>query len=467
VKGDPGLGQFLASGREQRVVQLIDAVCGRGWDAPSTADVERAETYLKADPSLCAQDFALACACGEVELVRARLGADPGLVTRELGPRAWQPLVYVAYSVLARRHDARAERITEVGRLLMERGASANSSYSAPGGDGKRHSFPVLFGCIHVSDNLSLAERLLDAGADANDNQSLYHAVERFSLDALELLYRYGLKPEWLSYCMLHQIDLGYLAGVRWFLDHGADPNIRHPWGLSALHWAIQRPGTSAIIELLLERGADAQAKTLGFCGDTSQPGGCSALDLAERWHGKVEAVPALERGGATRGERAPLDQLIVAAAYGDEARAQALLEADPELLAQAAHRDRARVAAFAEAGNHQGAVILAKLGFDLQTPSWMGMTALHWAACRGNPQLLLQLLELGAPMIDVPGFGTPLHTALYQRWSSFGCRPGESDYLGVLRVLLAAGVEVPNDLRPCGDAELDALLESARTRTS
>jgi ankyrin repeat protein len=111
--------------------------------------------------------------------------------------------------------------------------------------------------------------------------------------------------------------------------------------------------------------------------------------------------------------------------------------------------------------------VILAKLGFDLQTPSWMGMTALHWAACRGNPQLLLQLLELGAPMIDVPGFGTPLHTALYQRWSSFGCRPGESDYLGVLRVLLAAGVEVPNDLRPCGDAELDALLESARTRTS
>ena len=455
MKRDLGLSQFLAAGREERIRQLIDAVCGRGWDAPSTADSERAEAYLQADPALCNDEFVLACACGEVELVERRLDEDPRLVTRELAPRGWQPLVYVAYSLLAKRHDARAERITQVGRLLLERGASANSGYSAPA-DGKSHSFPVLFGCIHVSDNLSLAEQLLDAGADPNDGQSLYHAVERFSLDALELLYRYGLKPEWLSYCMLHQIDLGYLAGVRWFLDHGADPNVRHPSGLSALHWAIQRPGTGAIVELLLERGADAQAKTLT---------GRSALDLAERWHGKVEVVPALERGGATRGARKALDELIVAAAYGDEARARALLDADPELLAQAAYWDRARVAAFAEAGNRRGAVILAQLGFDLKTPSWMDMTALHWAACRGNPQLLRELLELGAPMIDAPGFGTPLHTALYQRWSSFGHLPGESDYLGAVRVLLAAGAAVPGDLRPSGDAQIDALIGAAQNR--
>lgn len=453
MKRDLGLDEFLAAGREERILQLIAAVCGRGWDEPSTADAERAEAYLKAEPGLCGDDFVLACACGEIDMVRQRLDADPGLVTRELPPRGWQALVYVAYSLLARRHDERAERITEVGRLLLERGASANSGYSAPG-NGKSHSFPVLFGCIHVSDNLSLAEKLLDAGADPNDDQSLYHAVERFSLDALELLYRYGLKPEWLSYCMLHQIDLGYLAGVRWFLDHGADPNVRHPWGLSALHWAIQRPGTDAIVELLLERGADAQAKTVT---------GRSALDLAERWHGKVEVVPALERCGSTRGERTALDQLIVAAAYGDEARARALLEGEPELLAQARYWDRARVAAFAEAGNRRGAVILAKLGFDLEAASWMDMTALHWAACRGNPQLLRELLELGAPMLDAPGFGTPFHTAIQQRWSSFGWRPGEGDYPGVVRVLLAAGAQVPSDLKPSGDHEIEALLEAAR----
>jgi hypothetical protein len=464
MKRDLGLAQFLAAGREERIQQLIDAVCGRGWDAPSTADPERALAYLDADPSLCTEDFVLACACGEVEVVQRRLEEDPGLSTRALAPRDWQALVYVAYSLLARRHDERAARITEVGRLLLERGASANSGYTAPGGDGKSHSFPVLFGCIHVSDNLGLAEQLLDAGADPNDDQSLYHAVERFSLDALELLYRHGLKPEWLSYCMLHQIDLGYLAGVRWFLDHGADPNVRHPSGLSALHWAIQRPGTDAIVELLLERGADAQANTFSSCGATPHPEGRSALDLAERWHGKVEVAAALERRGATRGERSALDQLIVAAAYGDEARARSLLDAEPELLAQARSWDRPRVAAFAESGNRPGAVILAKLGFDLQAASWMNMTALHWAACRGNPQLLRELLELGAPMVDVPGFGTPFHTAIQQRWSSFGWRPGESDYLGVVRVLLAAGAKLPSELRPSGDAEIDALLETARS---
>jgi ankyrin repeat protein len=454
LKRDLERRQFLSSTREQRVRELIDAICGRGWDAPSTANLERAEEYLKADPQLCSEDFVLACASGEVDIVRQRLDEDPGLVTRELGPRGWQPLVYVAYSTLAKQRDARAERITRVGALLLERGASATSGYVARVGPAEEpQTFPVLFACIHISDNLTLAKLLLDAGADPNDNQSLYHAVERFDTDALDLLHGYGLKPEWLSYCMLHQIDLGFLAGIRWFLDHGADPNVKHPCGLSALHWAIMRPGTSQMVELLLERGADAQAQT---------PAGLTALDLAERRHGKVEVVPALERHGGTRGERRPVDELVVAAAQGDEARAKALLEANPRLLSELCDHDSSLVSAFAEAGNQRGAIILARLGFDMATPSWMGMTPLHWAACRGNPEMLRELLDAGAPIIDAQGFGTPLHTALYQRWSSFGYRPGESDYLGVVRALLDAGIEVPADLRPSGDAEIDALIASA-----
>lgn len=454
LKRDFERRQFLSSAREERVRELIDAICGRGWDAPSTANLQRAEEYLKADPKLCSEDFALSCASGEIDIVRQRLNEDPGLVTREIGPRGWQPLVYVAYSILAKQRDARAERITQVGALLLERGASASSGYVARlGTEAEPHAFPVLFACIHVSDNLSLAKMLLDAGADPNDNQSLYHAVERFNTDALDLLYGYGLKPEWLSYCMLHQIDLGFLPGIRWFLDHGANPNVKHPCGLSALHWAIMRPGTSQMVELLLERGADAQAKT---------PAGLTALDLAERRHGKVEVVPALERHGGQRGGRKLLDELVVAAAYGDEARAKALFEANPRLFSELCDHDISLVSAFAETGNWHGALILAQLGFDMATPSWMGMTPLHWAACRGNPEMLRALLDAGAPIIDAKGFGTPLHTALYQRWSSFGYRPGESNYLGVVRVLLDAGIEVPDDLRPSGDTEIDALIATA-----
>jgi hypothetical protein len=85
----------------------------------------------------------LACASGEVEAVQRRLDEDPGLVTRELGARGWQPLVYVAYSVLSRRHDERADRITQVGRLLLERGASANSAYLGQvRGEAQPHPFP-------------------------------------------------------------------------------------------------------------------------------------------------------------------------------------------------------------------------------------------------------------------------------------------------------------------------------------
>jgi hypothetical protein len=443
--------EFLASARDDRIRELVEAICGRGWDAPSTANLERAEEYLKADPGLSSEDFVLACATGEIDAVRRHLDEHPELVTRELGPRGWQPLVYVAYSILAKRRGARAERITQVGALLLGRGASANSGYVARlQADPKPHTFPVLFGCIHISDNLNLARLLLDAGADPNDHESLYHAVERFNTDALDLLYNYGLKPQWLSYCMLHQIDVGFLPGVRWFLDHGADPNVKHPNGLSALHWAIMRPGTSQIAELLLERGADAREKT---------PWGRTPLDMAERRHGKVEIVTALESHGATRGARKPLDELVVAAAHGDEARVRALFDANPGVLSEQSDEERSQVSAFAEAGNRDGALILARLGFDMATPSWMGMTALHWAAARGNPQMLQELLDAGAPIMDAAGFGTPLHTALYQRWSSFGHRPGESDYVGVVRVLLDAGIEVPDGLRPSGDAEIDALV--------
>lgn len=440
----------------ERVRELIDTICGRGWDGENSADVARAEACLATDGALFRDEFVLACATGEVEAVKERLEREPELATRPLGPRNWVPLAYVAYSLLARKHDGRAERITRVGTLLLERGADPNSGYrSEPGKDGKSYAFPVLYACIHVSDNLALAERLLEAGADPNDEQSLYHAAERFDLDALELLHRYGLEPGWLSYCMLHQIDVGFVPGVRWFLEHGADPNVMHPWGLSALHWAIQRPGNGKMVELLLAHGADSQQQT---------PDGLSPLDLAERRHGRTDVVAALERHGSLRGARTPLDELVVAAAYGDEARARSLLCAAPELLATLRDADRALVSAFAESGNCEGALILARLGFDLDAPSWMGMTALHWAACRGNPRLLLGLLDAGVPFRSAPGFGTPLHSAVKQRWTSFGYRPGESDYVGVVKVLLDAGYPIPDDLPPSGDADIDALIARRRS---
>jgi hypothetical protein len=205
---------------------------------------------------------------------------------------------------------------------------------------------------------------------------------------------------------------------------------------------------------LLLEHGADPNRRTRA---------GQTALDLAERWYGRVELVETLERHGGQRSRRTPLDDAIVAAAHGDEARARALLEAHAELAAPARSQHGALVAYFAQCGSSVGACTLTRLGFDTTATSWMGMTALHWAACRGNPELTGELLALGVAAVNVPGWKTPLHTALHQQW--FGSRPGERDYAAVVRVLLASGMTVPDDLAPCGDPELDALVDAARTR--
>ena len=71
------------------------------------------------------------------------------------------------------------------------------------------------------------------------------------------------------------------------------------------------------------------------------------------------------------------------------------------------------------------------------------------------------ELIAAGAPLLDLPAIRTPLHTALYRHWFREG--PGENDYAGVVRVLLAAGIEIPDDLKPSGHAELDALIEDAQ----
>jgi ankyrin repeat protein len=156
------------------------------------------------------------------------------------------------------------------------------------------------------------------------------------------------------------------------------------------------------------------------------------------------------------------LDELVVAAAYGDETRARALLAEDPQLLSQLGAENRTLVPAFAETGNVRGACVLIRLGFDAAATSWENMTALHWAACHGTADWVRQLLDAGAPVVNVEGVGSPLHVALHRQWFWEG--PGDNDYAGVVRALLEAGIEVPDDLKPSGNAEIDALIEQARS---
>lgn len=446
------------AGRAQARAALIDAACAWGWDRPSSANAALAETLLAGASELAQSDFVTACITGEIEAVRRMLDEDPELVRRKLAPRDWDALLYVSYCVLLRQPGLRADRILEVAKLLLERGADPNSHYTSECDGPSR--FPALYAAIAISANLELARLLLEGGADPNDSQSLYHAAERWDTDALDLLHAYGLNPKDVSYCLLHKIDFQQEPGIRWFLHHGADPNARHPHSdESALHWAIKRACKSSVVELLLERGADPNARTRA--GHTVYPAilAWTPLDLSERL-GRSDISELLRGRGAQQSPTTEKDEFVLACARGDAASARSRLREDPELIKRLAVEDRFLITHLAQQNNRAGVALMLEVGFDPNVRGWMNATPLHWAACLGNPELVRRLLAHGAALSDVGGyFRTPVHTCLYCHWNRDG------DYVGVMTELVRAGAELPSESEPTGDTDLDAAVVRLRQR--
>ena len=96
------------------------------------------------------------------------------LATTPVGPRT--PILHLAFS----RHlhgDGDTEDMLKVARLLVDAGADSSDGYIAePGSD---HALSALYGAIGHGDNPVLGRFLLEAGANPNDNESLYHATEK------------------------------------------------------------------------------------------------------------------------------------------------------------------------------------------------------------------------------------------------------------------------------------------------
>ena len=91
--------------------------------------------------------------------------------------------------------------------------------------------------------DLALTRLLLDAGADPNDGESLYHSLE--SPECTRLLLERGARIA-ESNAIYRSIDLESDTALKLLLEHGGDPNepARNAplsdWG-SPLLWAIYR----------------------------------------------------------------------------------------------------------------------------------------------------------------------------------------------------------------------------------
>ena len=236
----------------------------------------------------------------------------------------------------------------------------------------------------------------------------------------------------------------GDVRQVREWLAHGADPNAKSRWiplhaacadggyevaavlveagsdvnryddddGYTPLHWAIEYDRTD-VVRFLLDHGADPTAL---------HGSGYAPLELAARF-GAAGSVEALLEAGVPVTLRA-------AVMLGDVPLTERLL-ADPSLPPEAKDLDHLLHLA-AETGQTATALLLLRLGANVESCDEERQTPLHWAAYRGRAETAEMLLQHGALCYVTDKYGAaPLHLAI------------DKDHVEVARVLLAHGADV------------------------
>lgn len=402
----------------------------------------RARWLLRAHPSIPEDDILAACAALDESAVAALLARDPSLARATRPPDGWTPLLSVCASPFHAIDAAHGERSLRIARWLLDHGADANTfTHFDPENEHAR--IPALYWAC-VRDNPAVVRLLLERGAEPNDGESIYHAAEEDRRECLELLVAHGADVS-AAHAFWGNTPLYFLSGyaeqdasfatalrgMRWLLEHGADPNV--PSGHdreTPLHRVVGPGHGGTMATLLLEHGADASRPR----GDGRTP-----FALAIR-SGHVAVAEAMRSRGATAGDERPVDAFLGACMRGDEAGARALLAANPGLLDELTHDDLAMFAQAANGDRTESVRVLLACGFD---PAWQapgGATPLHHAAWRGLVDMTRLLIEHGAPVNvrDAQYGSSPLG------WAAHGSnwRSADDDYRAVLEALVGAGAQ-------------------------
>jgi ankyrin repeat protein len=237
------------------------------------------------------------------------------------------------------------------------------------------------------------------------------------------------------------KLDYDDLAGVRLFLDYGADPNLFGPHGNTPLHWAINNGRSVEFLELLDKRGANLRARNYE---------GVTPFQMASRL-GEVDAVQFLtQRGAATKLEAK--DEFIAACARGDGRAAKLLLKQNPKLVKSLPASDRGLIAALAWRGKTDAVRVMLEVGFKVGATDAGGETALHTAAWKGYFDTVKVLLKAGAPLeikdshYNATPLGWALHGAVNARDSEGNPLVKNANYAGIVAGLLNAGAKLPAD---------------------
>jgi ankyrin repeat protein len=397
--------------RAQRHETFVDwATNGRG---------DRAQALLELDPSLATAGLDVALLLGDAERVRrafagaaaARGGAgSPGGGAADpntpLGHRAWAPLLYITHSAFL--GGERTAALVATAAALLDAGADPDASWEHP----EFGALSALYGAAGVNHEPRMTALLLDRGANPDDGESLYHAVESRDHTCLKLLLEAGA-PVAGSGALGNSLTYDDVECTRLLLEHlepGADLD-----GLIEFALAYER--SRAHIELLVAHGAPATAK---------------AATLAIR-RGRADLADLL----GDPGDVAPVDRFIGAIRRGDREQALALR---PGLELTRADHDVLVHAAVVQ--NAPAVDLMLELGFPVDVRSEeFDETALHAAAWYGRADMVEKLLAHGADPNALAGDrpGTTLD------WAVQGSRraPAGGDHVRTVELLRRAGANL------------------------